>query len=165
MKINPLYPKRPRLTGICACGCGEALPPAVERSPFKAGHYMRVTPHNKGKSKYQIGDKRNWQGYVQVYEPLHPLASQGHGRGWVFEHRKIVYDSGFPLEHKDHVHHINGNKSDNRLENLKALSLSIHQHLHGLERQGWQPRRDRIAIVVAWAHEILSKYGHRYPAI
>ena len=163
MRINPTTPKKPRVSGWCACGCGNPLQPVqprLRKQPFLRGHYMRLTPHNKGKTRFQPGDTRGWHGYIQIFSPGHPLASH---RPWVFEHRKVVFDSGFQLESKDHVHHINKNKADNRLENLKVMNVSIHQQWHGHERGGWQPAISRLRTLVAWAHAILNEHGHRFP--
>lgn len=41
---------------------------------------------------------------------------------------------GRKLERSEHIHHINGNKLDNRIENLVIISQSEHSRLHALER-------------------------------
>lgn len=43
---------------------------------------------------------------------------------------------GRKLNRNEHVHHINGNKLDNRIENLMLLSASDHHKLHGRKRTG-----------------------------
>lgn len=50
---------------------------------------------------------------------------------WVPEHRLVMAKFlGFPLPGKVHVHHINGNKSDNRVENLAIVSNMGHRAIH-----------------------------------
>jgi hypothetical protein len=41
---------------------------------------------------------------------------------------------GRPLRRDEHVHHINGDPSDNRVENLRVLSAGDHSRLHARER-------------------------------
>jgi len=66
-------------------------------------------------------------GYVLIYEPDHPKAVGG---GWVYEHRWLVeQDLGRVLDQNETVHHINGVKDDNRLENLIVMGAREHAAL------------------------------------
>lgn len=61
------------------------------------------------------------QGYhlVLIYA-TDPLAEMRNSQGYVPEHRLVMARHlGRPLERNETVHHINGNKKDNRLENLQ----------------------------------------------
>jgi ribosomal protein L24E len=66
-------------------------------------------------------------GYVMIHEPDHPKAIGG---GWVSEHRFIVEQHlGRALAADEHVHHMNGVKDDNRLENLIVMGQNDHARL------------------------------------
>lgn len=67
------------------------------------------------------------QGYVRIYEPDNPGC---YDDGWIMEHRWVIEQSiGRRLERQEHVHHVNGNKEDNCIENLVLLSCSDHQSI------------------------------------
>jgi len=72
-------------------------------------------------------------GYVAIKMPSHPNASKS---GYVLEHVLIASQVlGKPLPHGAIVHHVNGNNSDNRKENLVILqSKGEHQRLHSRMR-------------------------------
>ena len=58
-------------------------------------------------------------GYIRIWAPDHPVAKKD---GHALEHRKVLYDAGIELPKGAHVHHRNGNRQDNRLENLEVLT-------------------------------------------
>jgi hypothetical protein len=69
-------------------------------------------------------------GYVLIRVPGHPLADT---RGYVYEHRLVASEMlGRMLLRSEIVHHLNGDKTDNRSENL-CVAASRHEHrlMHG----------------------------------
>ena len=84
-----------------------------------------------------IRDSRD--NYVLIKDWNHPNARPS--TGYVLEHRKVMSDHlGRPLTDEEVVHHINGNRADNRLSNLQLFASSgEHTKFHGkLGRIGQQ---------------------------
>jgi hypothetical protein len=74
------------------------------------------------------GGKTKRRGYVFIHNPEHPVC-QGNKRKYVPEHRLVIEKHlGRFLQPFESVHHRNGRRDDNRLENLE---LWIKAHPYG----------------------------------
>lgn len=84
------------------------------------------------------------QGYVLVYAPKHQNSRKS---SRVPKHRLVMAEYlGRPLKNNENVHHKNGDKSDNRLENLELWVVS-------------QPKGQRPQDLVEYAKKILKIYA------
>lgn len=82
-------------------------PPGLLTSPSGVGH---ITP----------------RGYRQFQR----------ARKFIYEHREVWEHHFGPIPSGFHVHHKDGNKLNNKLENLQILSQAAHQRLHLQQRKG-----------------------------
>lgn len=109
------------------------------------GDPMKVRKTWDNRPRAQVGtryfDKHG--GYMRVYDPEHPNANPS---GLVKEHIRVMSAHlGRALVKGESVHHRNGVRDDNRLENLQ---LRVGAHPPGLS----------VDEAVAWAREILARY-------
>lgn len=95
-------------------------------------------------NNWKGGRTRHHAGYLMIKMPDHPRARTV---GYVFEHILVMEDLlGRYLLPDESVHHRNGVKDDNRPENLELWVRP-------------QPSGIRVDDAVAWAREILDRYG------
>lgn len=98
-------------------------------------NYVNGTPGQPA-SQHPGGSRiRAGNGYIRVHMPSHPQANCD---GYVQEHRLVMERSlGRPLEPFENVHHKNGQRDDNRPENLELWAKP-------------QPSGQRPEDIVAW---------------
>jgi hypothetical protein len=124
-------------SGLCFCGCGQTTPLATKncsaRGYYKGTHVRYVLGHQvptgSDNPQWKGGRVKSSAGYVSVMVPEHPAANRD---GYVLEHRYVMEQHiGRTLERHESVHHINGIRDDNRIENLVVCqSHAEHMRQH-----------------------------------
>jgi hypothetical protein len=120
----------------CACGCGNAVMP---KRTYIHGHNSRGVRHPMWRGGRYVTNN----GYVYIWKPRHPDSTKD---GYVLEHRLVMEEmTGRRLKANEHVHHINGNKGDNRTENLAVVGIKEHGRIEGKKSKGFpKPSAQRI---------------------
>ena len=100
---------------------------------------------NRLKPEYGTG-KYIKSGYVMVFSKGHPRA-QGSGGNYVFEHILVMEEKlGRYLKQDENVHHLNGIKDDNSVDNLELWTKP-------------QPAGVRAKDALEWARKVIDQYG------
>lgn len=89
-----------------------------------------LAQHREEWRKHHPGDKflDTRYGYISVCLPSHPSAN---GHGYIYEHRVVAEAAvGRQLTRTELVHHINGEKTDNRNSNLLVCDRAYHKWIH-----------------------------------
>lgn len=145
---------RGRYVWECLCDCGKTV--------FWQNSTLARGSQSCGCAKYREGllvirgeGHPNWKGgrvvqkdgYVLLRRPTHPNVQKS---GYVLEHVAVMADFlGRPIRPSEEVHHKNGIKDDNRIENLELWAMS-------------HPKGQRPADLVEYARSILLEYEAEY---
>lgn len=131
-------------TGVCSVlDCNKIH----EAKGFCVNHYLNFkkygNPIRPDSLKKERKPQINKHGYILIYKPDH---NNSNNYGYILEHRFVMSKHiGRDLLSNENVHHINGIRSDNRIENLELWAVS-------------QPRGQRVEDLLSWAYDIISKY-------
>ncbi len=120
---------------------------------LRAARYGYCRPHAKIRFPKGTGTgmsygpvAKNGSRYYAVYAPAHP--NKFPSNNYAPQHVLVMSEHlGRPLYSEENVHHINGVRDDNRIENLELWTTS-------------QPSGQRVEDVVKWASFILERYSN-----
>jgi hypothetical protein len=141
---------------LCQCSCGTILPvqlnSLIDGSQGKTNGSLSCRPCGmirKGLNSRQSGRIKGKDGYVRIPTWAIELPEYVTRKGGdILEHVYVMscHLNRSLLPHEN-VHHINGVRDDNRLENLELWSTS-------------QPAGQRVIDKLQWAREIIDLYGN-----
>ena len=127
---------------LCECECGNNV--TVATGVLTRNKQNSCGCVRKGEnSHFWKGGKIKNNGYVMVYNPEHPNSNPN---GYVREHRLVMeQELGRLLNDDEQIHHKNGVRDDNRIENLELWNKS-------------QPVGKRVDDMVDFCYSFLKKY-------
>lgn len=102
--------------------------------------------HGDTHSQWKGGISKDANGYIKLninlIEPkYHCMCDKS---GWVLEHRYVMAKSiQRPLTRKDIIHHLDGDVSNNSLDNLELTTRAEHMRTH----KSWLKMRPELCMV------------------
>ena len=94
------------------------------RKLSKATRKKMSEAKKENRYRWRGGRIKSSSGYILIHQPDHPNCQK---RGYVLEHRLVIEKFlGRYLKSWETVHHLNGIKDDNRLENLQIVFRKKH---------------------------------------
>lgn len=115
--------------------CSNSCASSFNRKGKKHSEKTKQKISKSRKGKYKGCNHPRWKGgrvindgYKYVLNPNHPYSTKS---GYVLEHRLIMEkELNRYLKPGEVVHHINEDRLDNRIENLKLMTHGEHSSLH-----------------------------------
>lgn len=140
-------PRKSRRSLCSVVGCGGwSAARGVCYTHYKQWEYYGFNEEKRPRleTRKLLHKRINRLGYVEWNDKSHPMATRS---GVVLEHRAVMAEIlGRPLLKGETAHHKNGNRADNRPENLE-LWVTL------------QPSGQRPEDLLAYAKEIIARYA------
>ena len=134
---------------LCKCECGNEKTVAgknLTSGDIKSCGCLFSKPKQL-REKGIFTKRTNRYGYVTMHYPEHPNSQKN---GSLLEHTYVMSEHlGRPLKPNENVHHINGDRADNRIENLELWCRS-------------QPSGQRVNEKQAFYVEFISGYNGEF---
>ena len=131
--IRKFRMSRPRLIALLKSKGIEVLSPG-EAKRWKFAHNLLTPLSGSRHPNWRGGRRKTPQGYIFVRKREHPKANK---QGYIQEHVLVWEEEHGPIPEGFIIHHLNGIKDDNRLENFCCMS-----------------KRDRKGLIAAFGARI-----------
>lgn len=135
--------KHKKIKRLAACAnCGKEFEPSkTQWSNFTRGINKHMFCSIGCVGEFYSGENNySWKGRRSVDERGYVRIQLGGRGGYKYEHRIVMEEKlGRKLRPEEVVHHINGDRQDNRPENLMLLSDSEHGRHHAILM--WEERK------------------------
>lgn len=119
---------------LCRCSCGNLTEATTGMLRYGSKKSCGCIAKATGEShwNWKRGFTVNQSGYREI-----PREGCKGPHRYRPEHRAVAEKAiGRELRPDEVVHHVNGDKTDNRPENLRVMTRSEHAHLHAMIRRG-----------------------------
>lgn len=131
---NEAFKKASLRNKICLCGCKQSFIQSKYSAGYIKGHSQKITRQLGWgeKAPKWAGGVIYKRGYVFIYSPNHPH----HDHSYVKRSRlNMEKKIGRFLNSNEIIHHINGIKDDDRIENLFLTQRGLHTAEHNKHRK------------------------------
>lgn len=108
---------------------------------------LGIPPYRKHSGRKRLETMKGETGYVLTREVPNEHRDMCNSSGYVFQHRLVMAQHlGRSLAKDEFVHHRNGIRDDNRIENLELWTRS-------------HPDGQRVEDVLDWCVEFIERYA------